>query len=119
MKILFDGSIEKSINKIVIDTFLNGVYKEYGKKLYIIYTGVGKTSDIINDWAIKNFPNDGTRNCFNAIWYDHYKEEYELFNYELMNETKPDLVFIFGDDSHDFSKVAKQMGVPVYKVEKI
>ena len=126
MRVLVDGSDKSKVNKIVITTFLDGLYSEYKKNLCIGYTGKGFVSKTVEEWCDKTFPASGGRNSFNAEWLykDFLSKENDLgieaqsFGYFFVEDYKPDLIFLFNIPSVDYIRPARANGIPLYKVEK-
>lgn len=121
MKVLVDGSDIQKVNKIVIITFLDGLVKRYGKDLYIIYTGAGYVSDTVEEWLNSTWPGNFSKNCFNAEWFiKHWSGDCgdEGLGSDLVKETSPDLIFLFGQSRYKFHYPARHHDIPLYIVTK-
>ena len=119
MRVLVSGSDHAKINVVAIKTFLDGLYVSYKDDLHIIYTGSGHVSKIVEDWVKKTWPSS-TRNSFNMEWLiKHWSDEYEGIGYAMIEESKPDLLFLFGYDSYETKRAANYNDIPAFIVEKI
>lgn len=121
MRVLIDGSNSGKINEIAITTFLHGLLKQYEKNLYVIYTGTGYVSDIVESWINSTWPGNFSKNCFNGEWFvKHWSGECgdEGLGSDFVKETKPDLIFLFGQSQYKFHYPARHNDIPLYIVTK-
>lgn len=121
MRVIISGSNNDQINKIAIVTFLEGLHSLYKDDLYVIYTGDGRVSAIVEEWVDKTWPGFSARNCFNAEWSiaDWASiDGYEGAGYRLVEETKPDLIFLFGHNEYKMHYPARNFDIPLYVLEK-
>ena len=120
MRVLVTGSDVAKVNKIAVTTFLDGLHSEYENSLYIIHTGSGYISDIVDNWINKMWAGREARNSFNAEWLiKHWMEEDEAVGYSLIEECKPDLIFLFGYEEHEIHRPARVLDIPIFLVEKL
>lgn len=118
MRVLISGYDANKINKIAITTFLDGLYVKYKNDLYIIYTGSGYISGIVEEWVSNTWPSS-SRNSFNAEWLiKHWSEEYEGLGNAIVKESKPDLIFLFGFDDYETARAGEYANIPIFIVEK-
>lgn len=118
---MVSGSDSDKINKIAITTFLEGLHSLYKDDLYIIYTGSGRVSEIVEEWINKTWPGESFKNCFNGEWFmKHWSGEagYEGMGSDFVKETKPDLIFLFGQNAYKFHYPARNNDIPLYIVTK-
>ena len=121
MRVIIDGT---SINEIVVNTFLSGLYETYKEKLYIIYRGGNNAiSKITEAWVDNTWKASASRNSWNAEWLDKFEDDLiSDFNDKILLEGKPDLVFSFGAHSKKTKSLmekATEKNIPVFYVEKV
>lgn len=122
MRVIVAGSEHSKINKIAVTTFLDGLYCEYKDKLYLIFYGKGHISDIVEEWIGKTWPRSATRNCFDLSWViDHWngEEEIEGIGRIIVQESNPDLAFLFGYDEYKIVRSLRYADIPTFYVEKL
>jgi len=122
MRVIIAGSDIVQINKIAVETFLNGLYASQKDKLYVIYTGRGHVSDIAEEWVDKTWRHSVSKFSFNGEWLiEHWSEGITLseVGFHFIEETNPDLIFLFGEDHSGFSDAARRHNIPSFILEKI
>ena len=121
MRVIVSGSEFSQINKIAVTTFLNGLYCEYKDNLFIIFSGKGHISNIVEEWIGKTWPGSASRNCFDLSWLiEHWsgEEELEGIGRIIVQESKPDLAFLFGYDQYKLVRYLRYADIPTFYVEK-
>jgi hypothetical protein len=121
MRVIVAGYDNNKINKIAITTMLNGLYTEYGDKLYVIFYGSGHISDIVEEWVHKKWPGSNSKNCFNLDWViKHWSgDDSEGIGFFIVEEARPDLAFLFGYDQYEVHRALRYAEVPSFVVEKL
>ena len=121
MRVIVTGSEFSTINKVAVTTFLEGLYIEYKNKLCIIFYGQGYISDIVEEWVHNTWPGPSPKNCFNLQWViDHWSgDDMKDIGNCIVQESKPDLAFLFGYDQYEVHRPLRYAEVPTFIVEKL
>jgi hypothetical protein len=120
MRVMIIGD-DVGLKPVMVNTILNGLYADHKNNLYVIFTGKGETSNVVEDWVDKYFPMDAGRNCLNGEWMIHYypEEDQEGLIKAFLKEAKPDLIWVIGEDIYNTSKPAYHLDIPVYSTVRI
>jgi hypothetical protein len=136
MRVIICGARDYK-REVVIQTFLDGLYKEHGDKLYVIEGGAKGADRIADEWCQKNWTSDHRNHWQCCAEWEVYKEDGTKYtdkqaghirNKKMLDEGKPDIVFAFKDDfnwkldkggTENMVKIAAKAGVPTYVVQKV
>lgn len=121
MKVLLCGDRNWK-NYLIIETFVAGLYSQYGDQLIII-EGEARGADKMAAEAASLFIPEERIHRYPAQWDKHGKSAGPIRNREMLKE-EPDVVIAFHSDienskgTKDMANAASEKNIPVYVVGK-